>query len=59
MISEAEKRAKAKYRQKTKQVSLVFYPTEKDLLEWLNQQDNKAGYIKNLIRQDMEAHQSN
>ena len=28
--------------------------TEADLLEWLQSQENKAGYIKGLIRADME-----
>ena len=28
--------------------------TEGDLLKWVNYQDNKQGYIKNLIREDME-----
>lgn len=59
MISEAEKRAQAKYRKtKVKQVQTAFYPAEHDLYEWLNQQESKAGYIKNLIRHDMEARQN-
>lgn len=29
--------------------------TEADLLDWLEQQPNKQGYIKELIRKDMEA----
>ena len=28
--------------------------TDADILEWLNQQPNKQGYIKNLIRADMQ-----
>ncbi|MEY8561629.1 hypothetical protein AALA21_01020 [Eggerthellaceae bacterium 3-80] len=28
--------------------------TEPDLLEWIESQENKAGYIKRLIREDME-----
>lgn len=28
--------------------------TEPDLIEWLESQHNKAGYIKKLIRDDME-----
>jgi len=27
--------------------------TEGDIIEWLEGQDNKAGYIKRLIREDM------
>lgn len=56
MLTDAQKRAKSKYeRLHVKQVKLVMYPTEADLLEWLNQQPNKQGYIKDLIRKDMEA----
>ena len=53
---EARARADAKYkRDKTTQVPLRFYnATESDLIEHLNAQDNKAGYIKSLIRADME-----
>lgn len=32
--------------------------TEADLIEWLNTQENKAGYVKSLIRADMEKHKS-
>lgn len=32
--------------------------TEADLIEHLNQQPNKSGYIKSLIRADMEKHKS-
>ena len=28
--------------------------TEPDLLEWIEKQDNIQGYIKHLIREDME-----
>lgn len=31
--------------------------TEPDLLEWIESQENKAGYIKRLIREDMERQQ--
>ncbi|WP_251178088.1 hypothetical protein [Adlercreutzia agrestimuris] len=31
--------------------------TESDLLEWIESQENKAGYIKQLIREDMERQQ--
>ena len=27
--------------------------TEQDIIDWLEEQDNKAGYIKNLIKEDM------
>lgn len=28
--------------------------TDADLIEWINQQPNKQGYLKRLIREDME-----
>lgn len=53
-ISEAQKRAKAKYdKEKMSQRSVIFSPNEKDLLEHLDAQPNKSGYIKQLIRDDM------
>lgn len=52
--SDAQKRARAKYeKEKVKQVMVRFYPSENDILEFLESQDNKAGYIKELIRKDM------
>jgi hypothetical protein len=55
MVSEAQKRASAKYqREKTVRKAVVFYPGETELLEWLNSQDSAQGYIKRLIREDME-----
>lgn len=54
MLTEAQKRAKEKYRQKSKHVALEFYPPEQDLYEHLCKQPSKATYIKNLIREDMK-----
>lgn len=55
MVSEARKRANAKYnREKTAQRVVRFPPNERDLLAHLDTQPNKAGYIKRLIREDME-----
>ena len=53
--SEAQKRATAKYiKNNVKRVAVAFYPAEADLLEWVASKPNKAGYIKALIRADME-----
>ncbi|NLQ13289.1 hypothetical protein HGI81_05450 [Olsenella sp. KGMB02461] len=57
MVSEAERRAKAKYRKKVKQAIVGFYPKDEELYEWLERQPNKSGYIRELIRKDMEKHQ--
>ena len=55
MATHAQKRATAKYlKNNVKRVAVAFYPGERDLLSWLDSQPNKAGYIKRLIREDME-----
>jgi GH18 family chitinase len=48
--------AQKKYKkEKSRRVSLdFFYNTEQDLLDKLASVDNKSGYIKELIRQDMQ-----
>lgn len=53
-MTDAQKRAKAKYREKTNRLAVDFYPTESDLWEHINKQDNKQGYIKSLVRRDMK-----
>lgn len=54
MITEAQKRAKDKYRlEKTNRITVSFYPTEAELWEHLQKQDKKQTYIKELIRKDM------
>ncbi len=58
-VSEAQKRATAKYQKaNTKMRSVRFYPSERDILAWLDAQPNKQGYIKDLIRADMEQRKS-
>lgn len=54
---ECDYRARQKYaREKTKQIGLAMYiNTDADLIVWLDSQENKQGYIKALIRADMEA----
>ena len=54
MATEAEKKAKKKYRDKGHRLTVDFYPSEADLIEHINAQPNKQGYIKALIRADME-----
>lgn len=53
-MSEAQKRAKEKYQAKVKRFTVDFYPTEQELWEHLQAQENKQGYVKSLIRQDKE-----
>ena len=56
MTTEAAKAAKARYDAKTaKYLSLKLNTnTDKDLIEHLAKQENIQGYLKRLIREDME-----
>lgn len=54
MVRESQVRATAKYqKEKTKAYTLRFFPSEMELWKHLQDQPNKAGYIKELIRKDM------
>lgn len=56
MVSEAQKRAHAKYQQEKVKKKLVrFFPKDKDLLEHLEKQPSQNSYILDLIRRDMES----
>ena len=52
-LTEAQKRAKAKYNSKVTKVSVEFYPSDDMLLQHLQHQENKQSYIKELIKKDM------
>ncbi|WRK54631.1 hypothetical protein SD457_06805 [Coprobacillaceae bacterium CR2/5/TPMF4] len=56
MVSEAKKRANMKSDKKNaKYVTLKLNKnTDKDILEYLDTLDNKNGYLKKLIRQDIK-----
>ena len=54
MATEAQQRAKRKYLDKGKRMTVDFYPSEADLIEQVEKQPNKQGYIKALIRADIE-----
>lgn len=51
----AQQEAKRKYLAKGKRLTVDFYPTEADLIAHIESQENKQGYIKALIRADMES----
>lgn len=54
--SEAQRRAWKKYRaEKVKQLNIAFYPDDVELYEYVAKQPNKAGFIKELIREAMDA----
>lgn len=54
MASEAQKEALKKYKAKVKRFTVDFPPSDEELWAQLNKQPNKQGYIKDLIRADME-----
>lgn len=54
MQSDALKRAKAKYNKKVTKVTIELYPNETDLINKLAEQPSKQGYIKDLIRKDLQ-----
>lgn len=57
MVYQSQRDAVKKYKKKVNRFSIEFYPTDNGLWEWLNEQPNKQGYIKNLILADMEKSQ--
>lgn len=55
MRSEALKKAQEKYKkEKSTRVVVDLYPTDQDILDKLQTVSSKQGYIKDLIRADME-----
>jgi hypothetical protein len=53
--SAAQLRAAQKYkREKVKRITVDFSPAEAELWDQVSKQPNKQGYIKGLIRADME-----
>ena len=53
-LTEAQKRAKYKYNKKVTKMAIEFYPQDAELLQKVNEQPNKQGYIKELIRKDIQ-----
>lgn len=55
MQTDAQKRADRKYKaEKTKQLIVRFYPSEMALYNHVTGMESMQGYIKRLIREDME-----
>ncbi len=45
-------------KEKTKQYALrMFLSTDADIIDWLENKENKTGYIKQLIREDIQRNQ--
>ena len=53
-LTDAQKRAKAKYNEKVTKITIEFYPQDAELLQRVNEQPNKQGYIKDLIKKDIK-----
>ena len=57
MTTDAQKRAakkyKEKYKEKVNRITVDFYPADEELWNHVQKQDNKQGYIKDLIRKDI------
>lgn len=53
-MTEAKKKANKKYRKKATRLTIDFYPTDKPLIDKINEQPKKQTYIKNLIREDIK-----
>lgn len=55
-VSKAQLRAQAKYdKSNTIQITLKLNKkTDKDIIDWLYDEANKQGYIKSLIRADID-----
>ena len=53
MASKAQTEAKKRYAKRCKQLNVVFYPTEKEMTDFLWGKEDKTGYIKYLIAHDM------
>lgn len=54
MATDAQRKAIKKYKEKVKRIQLEFSPAESDLWEHIQNQPNKQGYIKALIRADLD-----
>lgn len=52
--SDAQLRAVKKYQEKTKRITIRFFPAEMELWQHIQSQPKKQTYIKDLIRKDME-----
>ena len=52
--TDAQLKAVKKYREKVKRITVDFYPSEEEIWNKVQAQDNKQRYIKDLIRADLE-----
>lgn len=57
MATQAQREAVARYdSENTMQIKMKLNrKTDADIIEWLNSQDNRQGYLKALIRKDIKS----
>lgn len=56
MATDAQKRATMRYeKHNVKRVTVKFFPDDMEMYEHVRSQPSMMGYIKELIRKDMEA----
>ena len=54
MQTEAQRKAALKYRkEKTRSFTLTLYPSDSDIVEWLDRQSSKSKAVKAAIRSAM------
>lgn len=52
---DAKTKATIKYnREKVRRFSMNLSPVDADMIKWLEDKDNITGYLKQLVRNDME-----
>ena len=54
MATEKQREAVRRYQKKTKAIMIRFFPSDMDLHDWIRKHENMSGYIKDLVRKDME-----
>ena len=52
-MTEAQKRAKRKYKSKCRELRITLYPTDKDIIDKVDSLPEYSPYIKGLIRKDI------
>lgn len=52
--TEAQKKAQKLYRKKIKSINIAFNESDMDIYEWMQGKENKQGFIKELLRREME-----
>ena len=54
MRTEAQKRAKKAYKKKCRELRVMLYPTDQDIMDKIESVEQYTPYIKELIRKDIK-----